>query len=220
MNIHVTIFSLSQPDETWRSISSSLTMSIMTSSIASFSVFPRSGFGGPIDLGFPESTDPSPVHIYKDGHQNSKDWDDDHANSYRQDSIVVVVSGIKRYQSTLKQKNKNKIKDMNIRNPWKFYLLQIRSSHAGVLFRIKHNLNTVDEKPFIVIIFFVCSCLLNIFSSELGVGEGVLKHEKNVDIPAGSITSSNRANAHPVRHPPTQQILEEGSSEKLTKNTS
>lgn len=79
-------------------------MSIMTSSIASFSVFPRSGFGGPIDLGFPESTDPSPVHIYKDGHQNSKDWDDDHANSYRQDSIVVVVSGIKRYQSTLKQK--------------------------------------------------------------------------------------------------------------------
>lgn len=100
------IFSLSQPDEKWRSISSSLTMSIMTSSIASFSVFPRSGFGGPIDLGFPESTDPSPVHIYKYGHQNSKDWDDDHANSYRQDSIVVVVSGIKRYQSTLKQKKK------------------------------------------------------------------------------------------------------------------
>lgn len=149
----------------WRSISSSLTMSIMTSSIASFSVFPRSGFGGPIDLGFPESTDPSPVHIYKDGHQNSKDWDDDHANSYRQDSIVVVVSGIKRYQSTLKQKKK--IKDMNIRNPWKLYLLQIRSSHAGVLFRIKHNLNTVVEKPFMimVIIFFVCSCLLNIFFS-------------------------------------------------------
>lgn len=87
----------------WRSISSSLTMSIMTSSIASFSVFPRSGFGGPIDLGFPESTDPSPVHIYKDGHQNSKDWDDDHANSYRQDSIVVVVSGIKRYQSTCRE---------------------------------------------------------------------------------------------------------------------
>lgn len=106
MNIHVTIFSLSQPDETWRSISSSLTMYIMTSSIASFSVFPRSGFGGPIDLGFPESTDPSPVHIYKDGHQNSKDWDDDHANSYRQDSIVVVVSGIKRYQSTLMQRRK------------------------------------------------------------------------------------------------------------------
>lgn len=104
------IFSLSQPDETWRSISSSLTMSIMTSSIASFSVFPRSGFGGPIDLGFPESTDPSPVHIYKDGHQNSKDWDDDHANSYRQDSIVVVVSGIKRYQSTLKQKKKIKLR--------------------------------------------------------------------------------------------------------------
>lgn len=83
-------------------------MSIMTSSIASFSVFPRSGFGGPIDLGFPESTDPSPVHIYKDERQNSKDWDDDHANSYRQDSIVVVVSGIKRYQSTLKQKKKKK----------------------------------------------------------------------------------------------------------------
>lgn len=78
-------------------------MSIMTSLIASFSVFPRSGFGGPIDLGFPESTDPSPVHIYKDGHQNSKDWDDDHANSYRQDSIVVVVSGIKRYQSTCRE---------------------------------------------------------------------------------------------------------------------
>lgn len=54
------IFSLSQPDETWRSISSSLTMSIMTSSIASFSVFTRSGFGGPIDLSFSESTDPSP----------------------------------------------------------------------------------------------------------------------------------------------------------------
>lgn len=102
------------------------------------------------------------------------------------------------------------------------YLLQIRSSHAGVLFRIKHNLNTVDEKPFMimVIIFFVCSCLLNFFFSELGVGEGVLKHKKNVDIPAGSITSSNRANAHPVRHPPTQQTLEEGSSENLTKNTS
>lgn len=170
------IFSLSQPDETWRSISSSLTMSIMTSSIASFSVFPRSGFGGPIDLGFPESTDPSPVHIYKDGHQNSKDWDDDHANSYRQDSIVVVVSGIKRYQSTLKQKKK--IKDMNIRNPWKLYLLQIRSSHAGVLFRIKHNLNTVDEKPFMimVIIFFVCSCLLNIFFLQwVGGGGGGVK---------------------------------------------
>lgn len=164
------IFSLSQPDETWRFISSSLTMSIMTSSIASFSVFPRSGFGGPIDLGFPESTDPSPVHIYKDGHQNSKDWDDDHANSYRQDSIVVVVSGIKRYQSTLKQKKK--IKDMNIRNPWKLYLLQIRSSHAGVLFRI--FLNTVDEKPFMimVIIFFVCSCLLNFFSVSWGWGRG------------------------------------------------
>lgn len=167
--------SLSQPDETWRFISSSLTMSIMTSSIASFSVFPRSGFGGPIDLGFPESTDPSPVHIYKDGHQNSKDWDDDHANSYRQDSIVVVVSGIKRYQSTLKQKKK--IKDMNIRNPWKLYLLQIRSSHAGVLFRIKHNLNTVVEKPFMimVIIFFVCSCLLNIFFPWVGGGGGGVK---------------------------------------------
>lgn len=106
MNIHVTIFSLSQPDETRRFISSSLTISIMTSSIASFSVFTRSGFGGPIDLSFPESTNPSPVHIYKDERQNSKDWDDDHANSYRQDSIVVVVSGIKRYQSTLMQRRK------------------------------------------------------------------------------------------------------------------
>lgn len=66
---------------------------------------------------------------------------------------------------------------MNIRNPWKLYLLQIRSSHAGVLFRIKHNLNTVDEKPFMimVIIFFVCSCLLNFFFQWVGGGGGGVK---------------------------------------------
>lgn len=71
---------------------------------------------------------------------------------------------------------------MNIRNPWKLYLLQIRSSHAGVLFRIKHNLNTVVEKPFmiVVIIFFVCSCLLNIFFQWVGGGGGGVKALKKM----------------------------------------
>lgn len=78
----------------------------MTSSIASFSVFTRSGFGGPFDLSFPESTNPPSVHIYKDECQNSKDGDDDHANSHRQDSIIVVVPSIKCYQSTCRKYHK------------------------------------------------------------------------------------------------------------------
>lgn len=78
----------------------------MTSSIAGFSVFTRSGFSGPIDLSFPESTNPSSVHVYKDECQNSKDWDGDHADSHRQDSIVVVVPSIKCYQSSCRKYHK------------------------------------------------------------------------------------------------------------------
>lgn len=163
------IFSLSQPDETWRSISSSLTMSIMTSSIASFSVFPRSGFGGPIDLGFPESTDPSPVHIYKDGHQNSKDWDDDHANSYRQDSIVVVVSGIKRYQSTLMQR----------RRKLRIWIFEIHENciccKLGHLMQVFCFVSNTIWIPLMKNHLWLLFCLLNIFFQWVGGGGGGVK---------------------------------------------
>lgn len=57
-------------------------MFIMMLLIVSFFVFFCSGFGGFIDFGFLELMDLFLVYIYKDGYQNSKDWDDDYVNFY------------------------------------------------------------------------------------------------------------------------------------------